>query len=190
MTESNGEHAPVPPAWIDIIPQAAAPEALKRVYDRVRSGGEPSNNIRVQSMDPAALEAHLQLYRRVMFGPSPLSRALRESIAVVVSNANHCLYCITHLIAALRRVSGYITLQEKVLNRANWRNCPPLDHTVFEFAEKLTRKPDTVSESDVRALRQQGLSDEAVLHIVQLVAYFNFVNRMALGLGVSLETEE
>lgn len=44
------------------------------------------------SLNPAAMEAHLGLYRAIMFGESPLSRAEREAIAVGVSAANDCHY--------------------------------------------------------------------------------------------------
>lgn len=44
-----------------------------------------------------------------------------------------------------------------------------------------------MDEDDVEALRRAGLSDEAVLHLCEVVAYYNFVNRTAEGLGVSLE---
>lgn len=44
------------------------------------------------SLNPKALQGHLALYRAVMFGESPLSRAEREAIAVVVSAANDCHY--------------------------------------------------------------------------------------------------
>lgn len=44
------------------------------------------------SLNEPALEAHLGLYRTIMFGHSPLTRAEREAIAVVVSAANDCHY--------------------------------------------------------------------------------------------------
>lgn len=44
-----------------------------------------------------------------------------------------------------------------------------------------------MEEEDVEELRGAGLDDEAILHLVEVVSYFNFVNRMADGLGVSLE---
>lgn len=55
------------------------------------------------------------------------------------------------------------------------------------YAEKLTGEPGSVDEGDVAGLREAGLGDEAILHVVEIVSYFNFVNRMADGLGVSLE---
>ena len=58
---------------------------------------------------------------------------------------------------------------------------------MLRYAEKLTEEPEAVDEEDVAKLREAGLDDEAILHLVEVVSYFNFVNRMADGLGVSLE---
>jgi len=44
-----------------------------------------------------------------------------------------------------------------------------------------------VEEDDVSKLRGAGLCEEAILHVAEITAYFNFVNRMAEGLGVRLE---
>ena len=51
-----------------------------------------ANILASHSLNPAALEAHLALYRTIMFGESGLSRAEREAIAVCVSAANECHY--------------------------------------------------------------------------------------------------
>lgn len=63
------------------------------------------------------------------------------------------------------------------------------DRAMLEYADKLTRTPAAVSQQDVDALRQAGFSDAAVLDICQVTAYFAFVNRLADGLGVELESE-
>lgn len=60
---------------------------------------------------------------------------------------------------------------------------------IVDYALKLTRTPDEVSEADVAALREAGLSDAAVHDVAAVTAYFNFVNRMASGLGVEIERE-
>ncbi len=51
-----------------------------------------ANIVASHSLNPDAVDAHLQLYRTIMFGPSPLSRAEREAVAVAVSAANDCHY--------------------------------------------------------------------------------------------------
>ncbi len=60
---------------------------------------------------------------------------------------------------------------------------------VLDFVVKLTRTPGDMKPSDLDALRQHGLSDLAIHDIVQVTAYFNYINRIADGLGVDLEPE-
>lgn len=62
-----------------------------------------------------------------------------------------------------------------------------LTRRVLAFAAKLTRTTAAMEATDIGALRQEGLSDAAIHDVVSVVAYFNFVNRMAVGLGVELE---
>ncbi len=58
---------------------------------------------------------------------------------------------------------------------------------MLEYAAKLTLEPWLMKETDVKALRDAGFSDEAILDINQVTGYFAFVNRLADGLGVQLE---
>lgn len=58
---------------------------------------------------------------------------------------------------------------------------------MVEYAVKLTVSPARITAADVAVLRGAGFTDADVLDICQVAAYFNFVNRMADGLGVELE---
>ena len=60
---------------------------------------------------------------------------------------------------------------------------------VLDFAVKLTQTPGDMKPSDVETLRQQGFTDLAIHDVVQVAAYFNYINRIADGLGVDLEPE-
>jgi uncharacterized peroxidase-related enzyme len=62
------------------------------------------------------------------------------------------------------------------------------EQQMLQFAVKLTQQPYAMTANDVVALRQVGWSDRAILDIDLITAYFNFVNRLASGLGVELET--
>lgn len=75
--------------------------------------------------------------------------------------------------------------------QANFRKAPlaPPDRVMLEFAEKLTRTPSSMSRDDVEKLRQSGFGDEAILEIVQITGYFNYINRVADGLGIDPEPE-
>jgi alkylhydroperoxidase family enzyme len=58
---------------------------------------------------------------------------------------------------------------------------------MLDYAVKLTIEPWNMVEGDVRALREAGFSDAAILDINQVTGYYAFVNRLADGLGVELE---
>ncbi|MCA1635705.1 MAG: peroxidase [Acidobacteria bacterium] len=60
---------------------------------------------------------------------------------------------------------------------------------LVNYALKLTESPHSITEVDINSLREAGLSDAAVHDAAAVTAYFNFVNRMASGLGVELEAE-
>ena len=73
----------------------------------------------------------------------------------------------------------------------DFRNAPVSrsELALLEYAEKLTREPSSCQESDIQLLRQAGWSDQAILDVTLITAYFAFVNRIADGLGVKLEEE-
>lgn len=56
--------------------------------------------------------------------------------------------------------------------------------------DELTRAPARVTDARVEAMRQHGLTDESILPVNLITAYFNFVDRIALGLGVDVTVDE
>ena len=58
---------------------------------------------------------------------------------------------------------------------------------MLDYAYKLTLTPWEMVEADVQLLRSHGFSDQAILDINQITAYYAYVNRIADGLGVPLE---
>jgi alkylhydroperoxidase family enzyme len=80
-------------AYIETISPGDADGDLKRIYDEAtRRAGKVFGILRLQSQNPAVLAASTELYKAIMFGPSPLTRVERESIAVTVSRVNECFY--------------------------------------------------------------------------------------------------
>jgi uncharacterized peroxidase-related enzyme len=61
------------------------------------------------------------------------------------------------------------------------------DTAMLDYAVKLTRTPCDCGPDDVERLRAHGFTDADILDIVQVIAYYAYVNRMACGLGVDLE---
>ncbi len=59
---------------------------------------------------------------------------------------------------------------------------------MLTYATKLTHTPAEVTAADVEALREAGFSDRDILDIAEATAYYAYVNRLASGLGVPLES--
>ena len=72
----------------------------------------------------------------------------------------------------------------------DWRSAPlsPENRALCEFAAKLTHTPTAVTPVDLEALRARGFDDRAIHDAVQTIAYFNYITRVAEGLGVQPET--
>jgi len=91
LKQRNRQNGPVPN--LRLIEEGDATGALKAQYDAaVALAGKVFNIVKAMSLNPATLQASMDLYRAVMFGRSELSRAERELLAVVVSRANDCHY--------------------------------------------------------------------------------------------------
>lgn len=174
-------------AWIDIIDEDDADGRLAEVYDTIADArGKIAEILRIQSLAPDALLHHLKLYTAVMFGSRGLSRAERELVATVVSVHNQCDYCVEHHATALRAYWPDDRV-DAVIDDWTTADLDDRQYRLAEHARSLTVAPDSVSESDLDTLRTHDLSDTDLLNLTLVIAYFNFVNRLALGLGVHID---
>jgi uncharacterized peroxidase-related enzyme len=94
---------------------------------------------------------------------------------------------VVHHATSFRRAAHDDALADAVL--ADWRaaQLSPADQALAELAESLTRDPGADAAPRLARLRAAGFGDEAILRATEITGYFNFVNRMADGLGVELE---
>jgi alkylhydroperoxidase family enzyme len=80
-------------AWIRQIADEEAEGLLSRIFqDALRRAGRVWNIVRLTGVNAGQTRAHLGVYRAVMHQDSALAARLRETLAVVVSRANHCHY--------------------------------------------------------------------------------------------------
>ena len=178
-------------AWIDVIDEAEADGELKSVFESIlKTRGKMSNIVRVQSLNARALKAHMDLYAHTLYGKMSLRRADRELIGVVVSVANQCSYCIHHHAQALNEFWKDSDRVAVILD--DYRNAELSDArmALCTFAVHLTSSASKSKEADVLLLRDAGYSDEDILNITLITGYFNFVNRIALALGVEYNDSE
>ena len=144
-------------AWIQIIDEDEAGGALKAVYDDMtQRRGKMSNIMRVHSLHPAAMQAHMDLYLKIMFSRSSLRRADRELIATVVSATNGCPYCVNHHAEALQFYWKDEARVEQVKQDYRALDLPEKTRAMLDYAVRLTEKPSSVTEDDIEALRRDG----------------------------------
>ena len=104
-------------------------------------------------------------------------------IAVVVSTANRCHYCMVSHAAALRKLTEDPLLVEQLRTNYKYARLEPEERAMLDFAVKLTEAADRCTEADLAALRDAGWSDEDIMDIAEVTAMFNYTNRLASGLG-------
>lgn len=178
-------------AFIEVIEHEQATGELKEIYDHlVTTRGKLAEVHKIQSLNPQSIMNHMELYLTIMFGKSPLKRYQREMIAVVVSSSNNCKYCISHHAEALVHFWKDEDKAYSLAKDFNNVELSELDNCLCSYAKELTVTPNSGNEQvHVKQLSSLGLSDKAILDAALIISYFNFVNRMVLGLGVHLEED-
>jgi len=126
----------------------------------------------------------LGFLQQVMLGESELSAVQREIIAAHVSGLNGCEFCVQAHIATLKALGAsdnvIVALQQNstdALGDAAFQN-------ILHFAEKLTLSPDSISQMDIDALHQTGFGEQTIEDAINVIALFNYVNRLVDAFGV------
>jgi uncharacterized peroxidase-related enzyme len=158
---------------------------IQAVYARCREKlGFVPNVFLAYQWRPERLAAWMSHFDAVMTPSESLPNAEREMIAVAVSMANACSYCLVAHGFSVRKLTrdpvngDLITLDYK---RAE---ITPRQRAILEYARKLTVTPAECEEADLEALRAHGLSEEDLWDVIEIAAMFNFTNRMAHGSGM------
>jgi uncharacterized peroxidase-related enzyme len=178
---------PVPQAAADAgritalaLPPAGPTPAMAAYFDKcLEKIGFVPNVLQAYAFDMPRLEAFAAMYNDLMLAPSGLSKLEREMIAVVVSSANRCYYCLTAHGAAVRQMSGDPVLGELMVMNYRAAHLSARHRAMLDFAWKLTTEPFAVEEPDRAALRAAGFTDRDVADIAMVAGFFNMSNRVA-----------
>ncbi len=183
-------------AWIKMINDEEADADLARAFNLARTPhGTVDNVMRVHSLRPHTMEGHLALYKSVLHHPATtLPLWFLEVVASYVSTVNNCLYSLTHHFDNACRLLDDAERSKAI--RAAMRARKPEDAfegrelALLRYAEKLTAWSGAMEPGDIDALHEVGCDDGEILEVNQVVAYFNYSNRVLNGLGVSTEGDE
>jgi len=167
------------PTALHLQPAALDPEMAAYFAKCEEKLGLIPNVLRAYAFDLAKLKAFVAMHDDLMRAPSGLSRLEREMIAVVVSSANRCYYCLVAHGWAVRQLSGRPELGESLVMNYRAAQLEPRERAMLDFAWTLTVEPYTVEEPDVDALRDAGFSDRDIWDIAAVAGFFNMSNRIA-----------
>ncbi len=159
---------------------AVLDDDLQAIWKKcVEKLGFVPNVFSTYSLKPQRLRNFMAMYNEIMLSPSGLSKLEREMVAVVVSSANRCFYCLVAHGAAVRQLSGDPELGEMMALNYRVAALDPRQRAMLDFAWKMTTTPWLVDDADRDGLRAVGLSDSDLFDLGETVAFFNLSNRMA-----------
>ncbi len=171
-------------SFVSKVSEAEASPELKTLYHQIQEHyGFLPNYFQALGREPQFIEKQ-RSFAQVVLREGAVPAAVKEEIMVVVSGINSSSYCIAAHLELLRRLGVEKPLGRKLAT--DYASAPVGDKemALFRFADKLTRNPSDVQSADADAVFQAGWDEAALIETALTVAWANFVNRVAFGLGL------
>ena len=173
-------------AWIETVPWSDAEGPLAEAYDwQAASLGAPAEFTMLGSLYPEIVDERLRLYRAVENCPSALSPVERQAVAFVTSLLNATAHCASGLRMKLLSLGlDPVTVERIEADPAHPDTGDERLDALCAHAAELTTNPQAMARSDIDGLRTHGLGDLELLDLNNMVAYYNYINRVVMGLGL------
>lgn len=157
---------------LDAIAPEAATGKTKDLLDGVRTKlGMVPNMMRTMASAPAVLEGYLQL--SAALGRGSLSARTREQIALAVSEANGCDYCLAAH-SAIGKMAGLTS--DQIRDSRLGTSVDPKTDALIRFARRIVDARGRVSDDELEEVRAAGFGDAAIAEVVAAVALMTFTN--------------
>jgi uncharacterized peroxidase-related enzyme len=128
---------------------------------------------------PDECRAFFAMHDALMLREGNLTKADKEMIVVAISGGNSCLYCVIAHGAILRILSKQPLLSDQVATNYRKADITPRQSAMLDFATKVNKQSDLISQADFDGLHDHGFTDEDVWDIAGITAFFGLSNRMA-----------
>ncbi|TCZ63932.1 peroxidase-related enzyme [Roseicella aquatilis] len=128
---------------------------------------------------PEEFRAFMTYHDALMDKPGALTKAEREMIVVVTSNANQCQYCVVAHGAILRVRAKNPLLADQVAINYRKADITPRQTAMLDFAMKVAFEAYAVGDNDLAALAEHGFDKEDAWDIAAIAAFFGMSNRLA-----------
>ena len=183
-------------AWISMVEDEEADDQLKKIFDVARTPhGTLDNVMRIHSLRPASMIGHVTLYKSVLHSDEiTLPLWFLEVIAAYVSILNSCEYSLTHhwnnAVRLIDNAQRAEVIHDALRSQSFENTFNEKEIAILHYSKKLTCDVGNLKKVDVIKLKQAGCNDGEILEVNQVIAYFNYSNRVLNGLGVSLDGDK
>jgi uncharacterized peroxidase-related enzyme len=173
MTQPDISRFPVP--RVDDLPE----DIRKRLLAVQEKSGFIPNVFLTLAFRPDEFRAFFAYHDALMDKDGGLTKAEREMIVVATSSANQCQYCVIAHGAILRIRAKDPLLADQVAVNYRKADITPRQRAMLDFAMKVSREAELVSDADFAALSAHGFSRDDIWDIAAIAAFFALSNRMA-----------
>ena len=157
----------------------------KEINEELQIGKIP-NILKTTSIDPQIAKWFWDGVKIILLRESSIPRILKESIAVVVSNANSCNYC-AQAHGMLLQLMGF-TDEQIVDLKNNFQSFSDKEQAALNYALKINNSANKTTLDDHKILKEFGYNNKQIVEITSVVAAFNWANIIANALGTNMES--
>ena len=156
------------------------PEDIKsRIIEVQEKSGFIPNVFLALAHRPDEFRAFFSYHDALMNKESGLSKGEREMIVVATSGLNSCIYCVVAHGAILRIREKNSLIADQIATNYRKANISERQLAMLDFAVKVSRGANEISEEDTQTLTQHGFSEQDVWDIGSIAAFFALSNRLA-----------
>jgi uncharacterized peroxidase-related enzyme len=173
MTEPAAERFPTPA--LEKLPT----DIRERILAVQEKSGFVPNVFLTLAYRPDEFRAFFAYHDALMDRDSGLTKAEREMIVVATSSANQCQYCVIAHGAILRIRAKNPVVADQIAVNYRKSDITPRQKAMLDFAMKVSRTAEEISEQDFAEVSRHGFSDDDIWDIAAIAAFFALSNRMA-----------
>ena len=173
MTHPSAKRFPTPP--LDKLPE----DIRTRILTVQEKSGFVPNVFLSLAYRPDEFRAFFAYHDALMEKDSGLTKAEREMIVVATSSANQCHYCVIAHGAILRIRAKNPQIADQIAINYRKADITPRQRAMLDFAMKVSRAAEEISEQDFADISRHGFSDDDIWDIAAISAFFALSNRMA-----------
>ncbi len=181
------------PQWRPRVTPVRLDEATPAQRDALKitpSNTKVSEYVLTLAHDVESLAVRSPLFNAIMYDEGGMSRAERELGALAASIVNRCIYCAAVHADRHAQLEQDTSVTDALFAKGEDADLSPRDRAIFDFARKSAEAPPAADPADMKALRDQGLSDAEILDLILSSALFGWANRLMHVLGDPVRAED